>query len=231
MSEGKRASAMSEGKRGSGMGEVKRGSARSEGKRGSAMSGEKRGSARSGRRLVWILLVSCVVAVGCSDKERVPGGILPTDKMEQVMWDMAQADQYAALYLSKDSAHIDGKAERMRLYAEVLRLHDVSPDEFRKSYRYYLDHPELNQLMFDSVIARGARARSEMYDRPSVYRAPVAGQPGRTVPAMPRPGAMVPGPGGVQGAMLQRMREAAARRRDSVTRAMNAKKDTTRRRH
>ena len=88
------------------------------------------------------------------------------DKMEQVMWDMAQADQYAALYLAKDSAHIDRKAETMRLYAEVFRLHQVTPEEFRKSYHYYLDHPELNQLLFDSVIARGVRARTELYDRP-----------------------------------------------------------------
>jgi hypothetical protein len=188
-------------------------------------------------RLVLILLVTCVAGMGCSDKNSVPRGILPTDKMEQVMWDMAQADQYAALYVTKDSAHVDRKAESLRLYAEVLRLHEVSPEEFRKSYRYYLSHPELNQLLFDSVIARGVRARSEMYDRPSTYHAPLPpvnlrpgvvkpGGAGAFVPGAATPGAFVPGVGGVQAAMMQRMREAAARKRDSVTRAMQGKRDS-----
>lgn len=206
----------------------------------------------SGGRVVLILLVCSVMAAGCSDKNSVPKGIISRDRMERVMWDMAQADQYAALYLTKDSAHIDRKAETMRLYAEVLRLHDVTPEEFRKSYRYYLDHPELNQLLFDSVIARGGQARTEMYDRPSTYRAPVppanmrpavgpgsvgagtlkpgAFVPGSVRPGGPggsvRPGAFVPGRGGVQADFLQRMREAAARRRDSVMRA-RSKRDTT----
>ena len=108
-----------------------------------------------GRTVVLVVILCWAVGMGCSNKNSVPKGILPMDKMEQVMWDMAQADQYAALYLAKDSAHSDRKAETMRLYAEVFRLHEVTPEEFRKSYHYYLDHPELNQLLFDSVITRG----------------------------------------------------------------------------
>src|SRR5580704_8215635 len=113
----------------------------------------------SGRRVMGMLLICLVAGMGCSDKNSVPRGILPKDKMELVMWDMAQADQYAALYLTKDSAHIDRKAETMRLYEEVFRLHETTPEQFRKSYHYYLDHPELNQLLFNSVITRGVRAR------------------------------------------------------------------------
>jgi hypothetical protein len=169
--------------------------------------------------------------------------------MERVMWDMAQADQYAALYLAKDSAHIDRKAETMRLYAEVFRLHQVTPEEFRESYQYYLAHPVLNQLLFDSVIARGVRARSEMYDRPSQYHPPVPPVPpvgpGAVVPGgrgtmpgargtmpgtrgtMPGQNVVTPSGGGVS-ALMQRVREAAARRQDSIRRAMHVKRDTTR---
>jgi hypothetical protein len=189
--------------------------------------------------MLLILLLSWAMGIGCSDKGHVPGGILSKDKMEQVMWDMAQADQYAALYLAKDSAHIDRKAETMRLYAEVFRLHQVTADEFRKSYRYYLGHPELNQLLFDSVIARGVRARTELYDRPGfqyhtpappanvarsgVVRPGVVPGPVRpgVVPAVARPG------GGAPGEMIQRMREAAARKQDSIRRATRVKRDST----
>jgi hypothetical protein len=176
--------------------------------------------------------------MACSDKNSVPRGILPKDKMEQVMWDMAQADQYAALYLAKDSARIDQKAETMRLYAEVFRLHQITPEEFRKSYHYYLDHPELNQLLFDSVIARGVRARSEIYDRPSQFHPPVA--PANIKPGVVRPGPIVPGagmqpgggmrPGSGQAEMMRRMHEAASRRQDSIMQAMHVKRDTIKRR-
>jgi hypothetical protein len=189
-----------------------------------------------GRAVVLIVALGCLAGMACSDKNSVPKDILPKDKMEQVMWDMAQADQYAALYLAKDSARIDRKAETMRLYAEVFRLHQVTPEEFRKSYHYYLDHPELNQLLFDSVITRGVRARAEIYDRPSQYHPPVA--PAR--PALARPGVIVPaaGPGGLGVArpgsgpaeMMRRMHEAASRRQDSIMQALRIRRDTTRRR-
>jgi Domain of unknown function (DUF4296) len=146
----------------------------------------------SGRWVMGMLLICLVAGVGCSDKNSVPRGILPREKMDLVMWDMAQADQYAALYLTKDSARNDRKAETMRLYEEVFRLHEITPEQFRKSYHYYLDHPELNQLLFDSVIARGVRARSEMYDRPnSQYRPPMA--PANIRPGVVRPGVVNPG--------------------------------------
>jgi Domain of unknown function (DUF4296) len=177
----------------------------------------------SRRTVVLILLLCCVAGAGCSDKNTVPGGILSKDKMEQVMWDMAQADQYAALYLAKDSAHIDRKAETLRLYAEVLRLHEVTPEEFRKSYRYYLDHPELNQLLFDSVIARGVRARTEMYDRPSSgYHAPMP--PAKVNPGVIRPGVIRPGVG--PGTIMPG-RPVVPGRMDSIMRGMRVKRDTT----
>lgn len=148
-----------------------------------------------------MLVVFWIAGAGCSDKNSVPRGILPRDKMEEVMWDMAQADQYAVLYLSKDSGHIDQKAETLRLYDEVFRLHKITRAEFRKSYHYYLDHPELNQLLFDSVITRGSRARSELSERPALYHGPVtASMPGASAAAtagaaagMRGGGPMVPG--------------------------------------
>src|SRR5579872_6629418 len=132
--------------------------------------------------LRWGLLIAAVLGcAACSKKGRVPRDVLPLDKMAALVWDMAQADQYASLYLAKDSAKIDVKAETLRLYEEVFRLHHVTREDFRRSYGYYLDHPELDQILFDSVTARGARARTDMYDRPFYHPpAPPAVRP--TVP-------------------------------------------------
>jgi Domain of unknown function (DUF4296) len=207
----------------------------------------------SGIRWVVMLAFCWITGMGCAGKDGVPRGIIPRDRMEQVMWDMAQADQYVALYLAKDSAHIDRKKETLKLYETVFRLYDVSLEQFRKSYRYYLDHPELGQLLFDSVIARGVRARTEMYDRPFQVHPPVTtAMPGAgAVPGVHGPGVVTPGrpgvvmpgrPGGVApGVMpgkalpsgsgldaMQRMRELARRRQDSIARVKHLGRDTMR---
>jgi hypothetical protein len=139
-------------------------------------------------RIVAGLLMMLLVAAGCSNKDKVPSGIIPRVEMEKILWDMIQADQYSSLYLLKDSARIDVKTETLKLYQEVFRLHQVSRDEFRKSFQYYQEHPELTRSVFDSLLARGNRLRADSYSRPSLtpFRSPV------TAPAIPPPGAPVP---------------------------------------
>ncbi len=119
------------------------------------------------KAIAGLLVIFCVIAAGCSDKKGVPSDILPREKMENVLWDMIQADQYAAVLAKDSAAHIaDLKAERLRLYDQVFRLHDVSRDKFRRSYQYYSDHPELSQELFDSLLVRGNKLRSEEYAHP-----------------------------------------------------------------
>ena len=59
-------------------------------------------------------------------------------------------------------------------------LHQVSRDEFRKSYQYYMGRADLAQVLFDSLLAKGNRLRTESYGRP--YR-PVTTAPGQATPS------------------------------------------------
>ena len=131
-------------------------------------------------RIAGLLAVFCWVFAGCSDNTSVPYGILSVDKMYPIMWDMIEADQYAAL-LAKDSAHVDAKLERLRLYEQVFRLHDISREKFQKSYNYYKEHPEITQILYDSLEKQGIRYRTESYAHPS----PRPGTPVTPVPVMP----------------------------------------------
>jgi hypothetical protein len=139
------------------------------------------------RVIAGLLVLFLLVATGCSDKKSVPSGILPPEKMEKVLWDMIQADQYS-VDLAKDSAaHIaDLKTERLRLYDQVFRLHDVTREKFRESYQYYTDHPELSQDLFDSLLVRGNRLRSEQYAHPAINH-PLATPPVRRPLSIPQP--------------------------------------------
>jgi len=134
-------------------------------------------------RTIACLLVGVILAVSsCSDKNSVPAGVMPHEKMEAVMWDVIQSEQYSAAYLAKDSAHL--KLENLRLYDEVFRLHQISREEFRKSYQYYMGRADLAQVLFDSLLAKGNRLRTESYNRP--YR-PVTAAPGQATPPAATP--------------------------------------------
>ena len=123
-----------------------------------------------------VLVAALWLAAGCGAKNRIPSGVLPREKMEGVLWDMIQADQYSS-YLNKDSTHIDLKLERMRLYEQVFLLHGVSREQFRKSYDYYTAHPDLTQALFDSLQSKGSRLRSEAYSRTAATPVIVAPAP------------------------------------------------------
>lgn len=139
-------------------------------------------------RIIALLLVVVLLAgSGCSDKNSVPSGILPRAKMESVMWDVIQAEQYSGTYLAKDSARIDLKLENLRLYDQVFRLHQTSREEFRKSYQYYMGQADLAQALFDSLLSKGNRLRTESYNRPASR--PVVTTP---TPSVPTPAAATP---------------------------------------
>jgi hypothetical protein len=108
--------------------------------------------------------------MSCTNKDSIPRGIIPKDKMEKILWDMIQADQFTAQYLLKDSARINTKMETMKLYAEVFQIHHVSKEEFQKSFSYYLSRPDITKNMFDSLSAHSNRHREELYKRPDLNK-------------------------------------------------------------
>jgi hypothetical protein len=86
--------------------------------------------------------------------------------MGNILWDMIEADQFSAIYLLKDSSRANIKTEDLRLYQQVFRMHGISRDEFRKSFTYYEDHPDLIRTLFDTLLSRGNRLRTESYSKP-----------------------------------------------------------------
>ena len=113
-------------------------------------------------RTTGIFVLALFLLGACTDRGGTPGNIIPKDSMASVLWDIIQADQFSAYYLTKDSAK-DIKKETMKLYGAVFDLHHVSRDEFQKSLEFYYSRPDLNREIFDSLAARGNRKRGEMY--------------------------------------------------------------------
>jgi hypothetical protein len=137
------------------------------------------------RTIAGLLLGCMLMTSACSDKNSVPSDVLPHEKMEAVMWDVIQSEQYSANYLIKDSAHLDLKLENLRMYDEIFRLHQTSREQFRKSYQYYMGRADLAQTLFDSLLNKGNRLRTESYSRPSRTIATPPPAPAKTPAAVP----------------------------------------------
>ena len=112
---------------------------------------------------------SCFVLLllsACSGKNDLPSGVLDRDKMENVMWDMIQADQYYREYLIRDSVGKNSQQiqqVRYNLYDEVFKLHKITKSTFDRSYEYYTSRPKLMRDIFDSLSAKGNRALQDFY--------------------------------------------------------------------
>src|SRR5207248_903393 len=96
----------------------------------------------------WIGAFVMILCIACAGD--LPKGVLPTEKMEAVVWDMIQADQYYHEYGLKDSLKKNVKLERLKLYERVFQMHQITREQFSKSYAYYSSHPKLMQTVFDS---------------------------------------------------------------------------------
>ncbi|THU31972.1 DUF4296 domain-containing protein [Niastella caeni] len=112
------------------------------------------------------LLLVCLSAfvfclVSCTDKDKIPKGVLPKEKMQKVLWDMIQAERFRETFI-KDSSQ-DLKAETFKLYAQVFEIHKVTKDEFVKSYKFYMSRPDIARDMFDSLATQANRRREELY--------------------------------------------------------------------
>ena len=110
-----------------------------------------------------VVLFAVVFLAACTDKNRVPSDILSKEKMGDIIWDMVQAEQYSAIYVSKDTPKINLRTEDLHLYQKIFQMHQVSKDEFSKSLQYYEDRPELLRTVFDSLLSKGNRLRAESY--------------------------------------------------------------------
>ncbi len=122
------------------------------------------------RVLIFVLLLALVTA--CGNNADVPNDIIPGKKMETILWQLMQSDEYANIQLKKDSTK-QYRAEKLKIYQQVFDLNGISMSEFKKSYQYYMSHPDITKVMFDSMTARAGTLRMELYKPKPALPAPV----------------------------------------------------------
>lgn len=100
------------------------------------------------------LLFFSLLLIACNFSPKVPKGVLPPEKMETVLWDLLRSGTMVNNFiLSKDST-LDKNQEHIKWVNQVLTFHQVSEGEFKKSFAYYQEHPELMSVIMDSISKR-----------------------------------------------------------------------------
>lgn len=100
-----------------------------------------------------LLVLSSFFFTACKSKDRLPGNVLPREKMQAILWDMMRADQFLNSYVfSKDTAANKRKEEEI-IYARILSIHKITWEEFKTSYYWYAQHPGILKPVMDSIAA------------------------------------------------------------------------------
>lgn len=115
-------------------------------------------------RIVLFLLL-LLTFIACGKKNKVPKNILSQEKMETVVWDVIQADEFLKDYILNKDSTLNDTVESIKMYDRVFRLNNTTRDEFSRSFQYYTSHTALMKELLDSLNVRGQK-ESEFASRP-----------------------------------------------------------------
>lgn len=100
----------------------------------------------------------------CANNDTIPGDIIPRQKMETIIWQLIQSDEYANILANHDTLR-KASTEKMKVYQQVFDLNRTSLVEFKKSYSFYMEHPNISKVMFDSISVKANRQHAEIYNQ------------------------------------------------------------------
>ena len=94
----------------------------------------------------------------CSRKEEsVPEEIISPDSMVVIMVDVHLAEAAANVNRINDSQRFSAG----ELYPLIFKTHHIDSATFRKSFDYYLNHPDKFNRIYEQVIAELSKQESE----------------------------------------------------------------------
>lgn len=109
------------------------------------------------RRLVFIL---AIVMSSCASNDKVPADILQPEKMKGVLWDITRAQYLAYQNIRVDTA-LKANPQTKALTEKMLKIHQVTAEQFDKSYQWYTAHPAVLKVLLDSLYLQRQRAINE----------------------------------------------------------------------
>ncbi|MCD2423498.1 DUF4296 domain-containing protein [Niabella pedocola] len=88
-----------------------------------------------------------------------PKDVLPQDKMQAVLWDIAQGSEFVNGYVYNRYPDLNRAVVNQQALKQIFTLHKISKKEFEKSLEYYQRKPDIFVAMLDSINAQQKRAK------------------------------------------------------------------------
>ncbi|SFD12759.1 protein of unknown function [Chitinophaga sp. CF118] len=102
-------------------------------------------------RIVIVFLLLFTIA--CGQADRVPDGILSKEDMRDVLIDMNMADVYSSENGDHGMPLPDSvRQHQVKIYfSQILQLHKLTHQQFKKSYDFYESHPDRLKEVYDMM--------------------------------------------------------------------------------
>ena len=110
------------------------------------------------RNLLVLTISGMLLFSSCGKKKSLPSGVLATEKMEAVLWDIMRADQFVLIYVLPKDTSLRKETEIKKWHDSVYAVHKITEADFQKSFLYYKSHPQFLRQVMDSI------ATSKQYD-------------------------------------------------------------------
>ena len=105
------------------------------------------------KRLLPFLLLP-ILFVACQRTSARPDNVLATAKMEPLLWELLQADQFVSSFVIGRDTSLSTHTTGPQLYQSILKKYGVSDSVFKASLAYYKAHPKQFLPMLDSLSQR-----------------------------------------------------------------------------
>lgn len=116
------------------------------------------------QRCLLILLMTCMF-VAC--KNVATSDILPKEKMEKVLWDIAQGSEFLNGYVYFRYPALNRTAINMAMLDRIFKIHNITKEQFSKSLKYYRENPKELAIVLDSVVIKQKRLSGDTLSPPN----------------------------------------------------------------
>ena len=110
-----------------------------------------------------LFIVFFLSIISCGKKK---SDLLSVNEMKVVMWDVLNADSWYTQTAMRDTT---GKLHKQNIvwYQQIFLQHDITKEQFYRSYHYFESNPDKMKVLMDSVEAYGLRTKMAIDYRPA----------------------------------------------------------------
>jgi hypothetical protein len=106
------------------------------------------------RTIIYIMF--WLVFVSCGSDTKIPSDILQPAEMSNILWDIMRSQTLGYEIARKDSS-VREAIEVKALSQKVFKIYKIDSTYFNKSYNWYIQHPTILKVIFDSMYVQKER--------------------------------------------------------------------------